>query len=137
MEGDEPRKLSSRVLFRGILVALAVRRVGLGAFPNKKMVLRLRRCCGLNNYSPLEGQARLKNEGLSARQGRRPAVAPVGGEFRLRKEEFFQANSEECEQTFSSCIGRNNRSLLGRVGPPTASAFAQGLSFCDSPSRGE
>ena len=31
-------------------------------------------------HSPLEGQARLKNEGLSARQGRKPAVALVGGQ---------------------------------------------------------
>ena len=70
--------------------------------------------CPQNFYhSPLEGQARLKNEGLSARKGRKPAVAQVGGQSRPKREGLL----ETC--------------------PPTASAFARGLGFCDSPSRGE
>ena len=47
---------------------------------------------GEGNHSPLEGQARLKNEGLSARQGCKPAVAPVGGQSQLKKEELLESS---------------------------------------------
>ena len=87
----------------------------------------------LRNHSPLEGE--------SARQGRMPAVEPVGGQRGVARVHSPQS-SRWGVYSPSQCLSRGEkRGTAASWGtprwPPTGSAFAIRLDLSDSPSRGE